>query len=212
MCSTSVEPMPSRISVPKRAFHLENSSPGSAKPGSTGVPVPGYEVRVTDEEGRDVPRGATGDLIVRGPSTALCYWNRRDQSRAKIRGEWFFSGDKFLQTGDGEFHYVGRSDDMFKCGGEWISPTDVEAALISHRAVLECAVIPKLSEGLLKPQAHVVLAQGKEGSPALAEELRLHVRGKCPGYMVPREILFIAELPKTATGKIQRYLLRGGEK
>jgi benzoate-CoA ligase family protein len=185
---------------------------GSAKPGSTGVPVPGYQVRVTDEEGRDVPRGATGDLIVRGPSTALCYWNRRDQSRAKMRGEWFFSGDKFLQTDDGEFHYVGRSDDMFKCGGEWISPTDVEAALISHRAVLEAAVIPKLSEGLLRPQAHVVLVQGKEGSPALAEELRLHVRGKCPAYMVPREILFIAELPKTATGKIQRYLLRGGEK
>jgi benzoate-CoA ligase len=185
---------------------------GSAKPGSTGLPVDGYQVRVTDEEGSDVPKGATGDLVVRGPSTALSYWNRRDQTRAKMRGEWFFSGDKFRQTEDGEFHYVGRSDDMFKAGAEWISPTDVEAVLVSHPDVLECAVTPKLSEGLLRPQAHVVLVQGRQGAPDLADELRQHVRGRCPGYMVPREIHFVAELPKTATGKIQRYVLRGGEK
>lgn len=185
---------------------------GSAKPGSTGLPVPGYEVRIIDESGAAVAEGGTGDLVVRGPSTALCYWNRRDQSRAKMRGEWFFSGDKFRQTEDGEFHYVGRSDDMFKTAGEWISPADLESALIAHTAVLECAVVPKKSDdGLLRPQAHVVLVQGQQASPELAEALRQHVRGRCPGYMVPREIVFLAELPKTATGKIQRYILRGGE-
>ncbi|HEY6907732.1 MAG TPA: benzoate-CoA ligase family protein [Myxococcales bacterium] len=184
---------------------------GEAKPGSTGLPVDGYQVRIVDENGAEVPRGETGDLIVRGPSTALQYFNRREQTRAKMRGEWFFTGDKFRQTEDGEFHYVGRSDDMFKAGGEWISPTEVEAALIAHAAVLECAVTPKKSEGLLRPRAHVVLAQGREGTPELAEELRNHVRSRLPGYMVPREIVFIAELPKTATGKIQRFVLRGGE-
>jgi benzoate-CoA ligase len=183
---------------------------GRAKPGSTGLPVDGYQVRIIDENGAEIGKGGTGDLIVRGPSTALYYWNRREQTRGKMRGEWFFSGDKFRQTEDGEFHYVGRSDDMFKTGGEWISPADVESALIAHAAVLECAVVPKKSDdGLLRPQAHVVLVQGRQGSPELAEELRLHVRGRCPGYMVPREIVFTAELPKTATGKIQRFILRG---
>ena len=182
---------------------------GRAKPGSTGVPVDGYQVRVIDENGADVPRGQTGDLIVRGPSTATLYFNRREQTRSKMRGEWFFTGDKFLQTEDGEYHYVGRSDDMFKAGGEWVSPTDVEAALVSHAAVLEAAVTPRDEGGLLRPQAHVVLTQGREGTPELAEELRQHVRSKCAGFMVPRQIHFVQELPKTATGKIQRYLLRG---
>ncbi len=181
---------------------------GSAKPGSTGLPVDGYEVKIIDEHGAPVPRGATGDLIVRGPSTALYYWNRREQTRGKMRGEWFFSGDKFRQSEDGEFHYVGRSDDMFKAGGEWVSPVDLESALIAHASVLECAVVPMNDGGLLRPRAHVVLVQGKTGSPELADELRQHVRSRCPGYMVPREIIFVAELPKTATGKIQRYLLR----
>ena len=179
---------------------------GVAKPGSTGLPVDGYQVRIVDEQGADVKPGETGDLIVRGPSTALFYWNRKETSRQKMRGEWFFSGDKFRQTGDGEFHYVGRSDDMFKCGGEWVSPADVESALVSHASVLECAVVPKKGDdGLLRPKAHVVLVQGKQ---VTVEELQQHVRGKCAGYMVPREIVFVAELPKTATGKIQRYLLR----
>jgi acyl-coenzyme A synthetase/AMP-(fatty) acid ligase len=182
---------------------------GSAKPGSTGLPVEGYDVKIIDENGAAVGRGATGDLIVRGPSTALYYWNRRDQTTSKMRGEWFFSGDKFRQTEDGEFHYVGRSDDMFKSSGEWISPADLEAALVAHAAVLECAVVPMDEGGLLRPRAHVVLVQGQQGTPDLAEELRRHVRAKCPAYMVPKQIVFMAELPKTATGKIQRYLLRG---
>jgi benzoate-CoA ligase len=182
---------------------------GSAKPDSTGTPVEGYQVRIVDEETRDVKEGEAGDLIVKGPSTALHYWNRLATSRAKMRGEWFFSGDKFRRTPDGELHYVGRSDDMFKCGGEWVSPTDVEAALVAHEAVLEAAVTPKLSEGLLRPQAHVVLVQGQVSSPALEEELRQAVRSRCPGYMVPRDLQFVAELPKTASGKIQRYVLRG---
>ncbi|HUJ27837.1 MAG TPA: benzoate-CoA ligase family protein [Myxococcales bacterium] len=182
---------------------------GSARPDSTGSPVDGYQVRVVDENGSDVKRGETGDLIVRGPSTALCYWNRLQQTRAKMRGEWFFSGDKFRQTDDGDYHYVGRSDDMFKAGGEWVSPTDVESVLVAHASVLECAVTQRNEGGLLKPQAHVVLKQGVAGTPELAEELRQHVRSRCAGYMVPKEIHFIAELPKTATGKIQRFMLRG---
>src|SRR5437762_489634 len=182
---------------------------GHAKPDSTGVPVDGYEVRIIDENGTDVPRGETGDLIVRGPSTATMYFNRREQTRSKMRGEWFFTGDKFRQTEDGEFHYVGRSDDMFKAGAEWVSPTDVEAALVSHAAVLEAAVTPRADGGLLRPQAHVVLTEGRPETPELAEELRQHVRSRCAGYMVPKQIHFVKELPKTATGKIQRYLLRG---
>jgi benzoate-CoA ligase family protein len=181
---------------------------GSAKPDSTGVPVDGYEVRIIDEGGADVGRGETGDLIVRGASTATMYFNRREQTRSKMRGEWFFTGDKFRQTEDGEYHYVGRSDDMFNAGGEWVSPTDVEAALVSHGAVLEAAVTPRDDGGLLRPQAHVVLTQGRQGSPELAEELRQHVRSRC-GFMVPKQIHFRQELPKTATGKIQRYVLRG---
>ena len=182
---------------------------GKAKPDSTGTVVDGYEVRIVDESGADVRPGETGDLIVRGPSTATMYFNRRDQTRSKMRGEWFVSGDKFRRTADGEYHYVGRSDDMFKAGAEWVSPTDVEAALVSHAAVLEAAVTPREDGGLLRPQAHVVLKAGQQGSDDLAEELRQHVRSRCAGYMVPRQVHFVAELPKTATGKIQRYLLRG---
>ena len=183
---------------------------GQAKPDSTGVPVEGYEVKIIDENGSEVPRGQTGDLVVRGPSTATMYFNRREQTRSKMRGEWFFSGDKFRRTEDGEYHYVGRSDDMFKAGAEWVSPTDVEAVLVSHQAVLEAAVTPLREGGLMRPQAHVVLTGGREGTPQLAEELRQHVRSRCAGYMVPKEIHFVRELPKTATGKIQRYLLREG--
>ena len=182
---------------------------GSAKPDSTGLPVEGYDVRIVDEHLREVPDGEAGDLIVRGPSTALHYWNRLATSRDKMRGEWFFSGDKFRRTPDGELHYVGRSDDMFKCGGEWVSPTDVEAALASHPAVLEAAVTPRMDGGLLRPQAHVVLVAGHTSSAGLEEELRQAVRARCPGYMVPRVLNFVLELPKTATGKIQRYVLRG---
>jgi benzoate-CoA ligase len=181
---------------------------GSAKPDSTGTPVEGYQVRIVDEQLRDVPEGDAGDLIVRGPSTALHYWNRLGQSRAKMRGEWFFSGDKFRRTPDGELHYVGRSDDMFKCGGEWVSPTDVESALATHKSVLEAAVTPHGTEGLLKVRAHVVLHAGQSPSPELEDELRQAVKGRCAGYMVPRVFVFVAELPKTASGKIQRYLLR----
>jgi benzoate-CoA ligase family protein len=183
---------------------------GKARPDCTGVPVEGYEVKIVDESGIEVPRGQTGDLVVRGPSTATMYFNRREQTRSKMRGEWFFSGDKFRQTEDGEYHYVGRSDDMFKAGGEWVSPTDLEAVLVSHQSVLEAAVTPRDEGGLMRPQAHVVLTEGREGSPELAEELRQHVRSRCAGYMVPKQIHFVRELPKTATGKIQRYLLREG--
>jgi acyl-coenzyme A synthetase/AMP-(fatty) acid ligase len=148
--------------------------------------------------------------MVRGPSTALYYWNRREQTRQKMRGEWFVSGDKFRQSQDGEYHYVGRSDDMFKVGGEWVSPVEVEAALVAHPAVLEAAVVAQERGGLLRCAAHVVLVAGRASEPKLADELREHVRGRCAGYMVPKDVVFVTELPKTATGKIQRYLLREG--
>jgi benzoate-CoA ligase len=226
LCVSAGEPLPGELLTRWKArygteildgigstevLHIYVSSrQGSAKPDSTGVPVEGYQVRIVDEEMRDVPEGATGDLVVKGPSTALHYWNRLATSRAKMRGEWFSSGDKFRRTPDGELHYVGRSDDMFKCGAEWVSPTDVESALASHAAVLEAAVTPRMApDGLLRAQAHVVLVAGQAPSPALEDELRQAVRARCPGYMVPRDLHFVAELPKTASGKIQRYILRG---
>jgi benzoate-CoA ligase len=189
---------------------------GGVVPGSSGQPVPGYDVRIVDEGGTDLPAGAVGDLLVRGPSTALCYWRRAAQTRAKMRGEWFFSGDKYRRDEDGNYWYEGRSDDMFKVGGEWVSPVEVEAALVEHAAVVECAVVPFDSGGgILKPRAVVVPAAGASPGPQLEEELRAFVRERLAAYKCPRAIEFVADLPKTATGKIQRFKLRaaamGGE-
>ena len=183
--------------------------PGAVRPGSVGQPVPGYAVRIVDERGDDVPAGDIGELLVHGQSTALAYWQRREQTAEKMRGPWFRSGDQYRVDADGYYWHIGRSDDMFKVSGEWCSATEVEAALAGHPAVLECAVVPEAdASGVLKPRAIVVAVAGQADTDGLADELREFVRGRLARYKVPRTIEFVRELPKTATGKIQRFKLR----
>ncbi len=187
-----------------------SNRPGAVRPGSSGVPVPGYEAIIVDDEGRPVPRGEIGNLRVRGDSTMAYYWNQHDKTRATLYGAWIQTGDKYWQDEDGYFWYAGRSDDMLKVGGIWVSPVEVEATLIKHPAVLEAAVVGKEDEdGLVKPQAFVVLKNPAQASPALAEALKTFVKEQIAPYKYPRWIEFVPELPKTATGKIQRFKLRG---
>jgi 4-hydroxybenzoate-CoA ligase/benzoate-CoA ligase len=183
--------------------------PDDIRYGTTGLPVPGYELAVVDEEDRPVGRGELGELKVRGPSSAVAYWNNRQKSLATFRGGWTFTGDKYLQDANGYYVYCGRSDDMIKASGQWVSPVEVEAALIAHPTVLEVAVVGKADDhGLLKPKAFVVLRRGMESSTALAEELQAFARARLAPHKYPRWVEFIEALPKTATGKIQRFKLR----
>ncbi len=187
-----------------------SNRPGDVKYGTTGKPVPGYDLKLTDEAGNPTPAGEIGDLWIGGPSAAKEYWNQRDKTRATFQGWWTRSGDKYSVDADGYYVYAGRSDDMLKVGGIYVSPAEVEAALITHPAVLEAAVVGHDDEvQLVKPKAFVVLQAGYVGSPALAEALQAHVKANLAAYKYPRWIEFIAELPKTATGKIQRFKLRG---
>jgi len=180
---------------------------GDFRYGTTGKAVPGYELRLVDEQGKAVQQGELGELEICGPTSAMYYWNNRAKSRATFVGGWTKSGDKYLQDADGFYVYGGRTDDMLKVGGIWVSPAEVEAALVSHPSVLEAAVIGKEDEQrLVKPKAFVVL---KPGATALDEELKAHVKAKLAPYKYPRWIEFASELPKTATGKIQRFKLRG---
>ena len=191
-------------------IYLSNRA-GRVKPGSSGTPVPGYEVKIVDEEGRPVPEGEIGNLWVKGESGSPFYWNKHEQSKQSMRGEWFVSGDKYTRDEEGHYWYSGRSDDMLKVGGIWVSPVEVENTLIAHPAVLEAGVIGQEDDdGLIKPKACVVLAEGHqgEGSDALAEELTAFVREKIAAYKRPRWYEFVNALPKTATGKIQRFRLR----
>jgi benzoate-CoA ligase len=190
-----------------------SARPGKVKPGSTGQPVPGYEIRIIDEAGRDVPLDATGDLVVHGESTAPYYWNRHKLSAERMRGEWFFSGDKFWRDADGYFWYAGRSDDMFRVSGQWVSPIEVESALIEHPAVLEAAVVAYEEESRIHTaKAFVVLKQDAVGSEALARELQEFVKKSIAPYKYPRRIEFCDELPKTAAGKLLRHLLRDAKR
>jgi benzoate-CoA ligase len=186
-----------------------SNRPGAVRYGTTGQPVPGYDIKLTDEAGQPVPQGEIGDLWIGGPSAAKEYWNQREKTRATFQGWWTKSGDKYSVDADGYYVYAGRSDDMLKVSGNYVSPVEVESALISHRAVLEVGVVGRDDESkLTKPKAFVVLKQGFTPSPELAEELQLHVKTHLAPYKYPRWIDFIDELPKTATGKIQRYKLR----
>jgi benzoate-CoA ligase len=186
-----------------------SSRPGHIKPGSTGQPVPGYEVKLLGDTGEPLGANQVGDLHVKGPSAAIMYWNRRDETKEKMRGEWFASGDKYTVDDEGFFWYAGRADDMFKVAGEWVSPIEIEAILIQHAAVLECAVVPGVEpSGILKPKACVVLKDGRRGSEDLVAELYEFVRARAAHYKCPRAIEFLPALPKTATGKIQRFKLR----
>ncbi|MFZ5509401.1 MAG: benzoate-CoA ligase family protein [Pseudomonadota bacterium] len=186
-----------------------SNRPGEARPGTSGKPVPGYRVRLVGEDGQPVPRGEIGELQIAGPTSAVAYWNQRDKSRATFQGEWTRSGDKYIEDEDGYFTYCGRGDDMLKVSGIYVSPFDVESALCSHEAVLEAAVVGEEDENrLVKPKAYVVLKPGRTADEALARALQLHVKERLAPYKYPRWIEFRAELPKTATGKIQRYRLR----
>jgi 4-hydroxybenzoate-CoA ligase len=187
------------------------NSPTALKYGTSGRPVPGYEIRLVDEKGQEVPDGEVGEMLVRGPSAADGYWNQREKSRATFEGGWTRSGDKYIRDAEGFFTYQGRTDDMFKVSGIWVSPFEVESALIGHDAVLEAAVVPKEdTDGLVKPKAFVVLKPGKAAGNGLPEELKEHVKAKAGMWKYPRWIDFVDGLPKTATGKIQRFKLREG--
>jgi benzoate-CoA ligase len=186
-----------------------SNRPGAVRYGTSGVPVPGYELRIVGDDGQPVVAGEVGELQINGPTAAMGYWNNREKSRATFQGAWIRSGDKYSIDADGCYIYSGRGDDMLKVGGIYVSPIEVEAALVTHPAVLEAAVIGRADdEKLVKPQAYVVLKRGQAPSAALAEELRQHVKTHLAPYKYPRWIEFIDELPKTATGKIQRFKLR----
>ncbi|MDR2991110.1 MAG: benzoate-CoA ligase family protein [Burkholderiaceae bacterium] len=180
--------------------------PDKVRYGTTGWPVPGYEIALRNEEGGPVPDGEPGDLYIHGPSAAMMYWNNRQKTRDTFQGGWTKSGDKYVRNPDGTFTYAGRSDDMLKVSGIWVSPFEVEATLVQHTAVLEAAVIGvQDAEGLVKTKAFVVLKPDQQVSGA---ELKGFVKDKLAPYKYPRQIEFVTELPKTATGKIQRFKLR----
>ena len=187
-----------------------SNRPGACRPGSSGVAVPGYDLRVVDDAGQDVVDGQIGDLIVRGDSTMALYWNKHEATKRTLQGEWIRTGDKYLRDEEGFFWHAGRSDDMLKVGGIWVSPVEIEAALIGHPAVLECAVVGlQDGDGLVKPHAFVVLRDGADAA-GMEAGLRDHCRERLAKYKYPRWITFLPELPKTATGKIKRFLLREG--
>ncbi len=185
-----------------------SNRPGEVRYGTTGLPVPGYLCRLTDDTGAEVSQGEIGDLLVSGPSSAPYYWNNREKSLATFEGPWTRTGDKYMCDEDGYFVYAGRSDDMLKVSGIWVSPFEVESALMAHDAVLEAAVVGHADDDqLIKPKAVVVLTAGEAGD-AMAGELQQFVKDRLAPYKYPRWVEFADELPKTATGKIQRYKLR----
>ncbi len=187
---------------------LSNQS-GDVRYGTTGKPVPGYEVELRDEHGEPVPTGTIGDLYIKGPSAALMYWNNRIKSRDTFLGSWLKSGDKYECDADGYYTYAGRSDDMIKVSGQYVSPVEVENILIQHEAVLEAAVIGAAdANGLIKTTAYVVLRSGNMPSAGIQAELQAFVKSQLAPFKYPRTIHFIEDLPKTATGKIQRFRLR----
>jgi 4-hydroxybenzoate-CoA ligase len=187
-----------------------SNAPGDIKYGTSGRAVPGYKVRLVSDDGEDVPDGEVGELLVEAPSAGEGYWNQRIKSRHTFQGHWTRTGDKYIRDADGRYTFCGRADDMFKVSGIWVSPFEVESALITHPAVLEAAVVPEADpEGLLKPKAFVVLRDGSE-TDKLYESLKEHVKQKIGAWKYPRWIETVDALPKTATGKIQRYKLRDG--
>src|ERR1700754_1801262 len=188
-----------------------SNAPGDIRYGTSGRAVPGYKVRLVSDDGDDVPDGEVGELWVEAPSAGEGYWNQRSKSRHTFQGHWTRTGDKYIRDADGRYTFCGRADDMFKVSGIWVSPFEVESALITHPAVLEAAVVAEPDpEGLLKPKAFVVLRAGSERDN-LFEALKDHVKQKIGPWKYPRWVDVVESLPKTATGKIQRYKLREGE-
>jgi benzoate-CoA ligase len=222
MCSSAGEALPADIGQRfEKHFGVEiidgigstemlhiflSNLPGKVRYGTMGWPVPGYAIELRGEGGGAVPDGEPGDLYIQGPSAALMYWNNREKTRDTFQGAWTKSGDKYVKNADGTYTYSGRSDDMLKVSGIYVSPFEVEATLVQHSAVLEAAVIGKEdADGLTKTKAFVVL---KTGQAATEEELKAFVKERLAPYKYPRFIEFMNELPKTATGKIQRFKLR----
>ncbi len=227
LCFSAGEPLPAHVGEAWKArFGLDiingvgstemghlylTNLPHAVEYGTAGVPVKEYDLRLVDEDGRDTADGEIGELLVRGQSAAAGYWNQREKSRRTFEGEWTRTGDKYLRRSDGIYIFCGRTDDMFKVSGIWVSPFEVEAALIAHPCVLEAAVVPaEDGNGLIKPKAFIVLKDRRENGPnrALYEELKVHVKRTIGPWKYPRWIEFVDGLPKTATGKIQRFMLR----
>ena len=182
---------------------------GQVRAGSTGQAVPGYELALVDHADQPVPPGAIGDLMVAGPSAAECYWNRHALTQERMRGRWFFTGDKYIVDEDGYYWYAGRSDDMFRVSGQWVSPIEIECTLIEHHCVLEAAVIAfEEDTGLHTPKAFVVLREGYAEGAELVKELQNFVKQRITPHKYPRRIEFLPELPKSAAGKLLRYKLR----
>ena len=186
-----------------------SNRPDAIRPGSSGLIVPGYEARLLDEEHDAVLPGEIGNLWIRGDSICAGYWNQHEKTKSTIEGHWIRTGDKYTQDVDGFYWYAGRSDDMLKVGGLWVSPVEVESVLVAHEAVLECGVVGREDhDGLVKPMAFVVLREAAAPSPELGQQLQQFVRDRLADYKRPRWVQFVPELPKTATGKIQRFKLR----
>jgi benzoate-CoA ligase family protein len=225
ICVSAGEALPADLQLRwKQKFHVDildgigsteilhifvSNRPGEIRPGSTGKVVPGYEAKIVDELGQPVAQGMMGALYIRGESTTAYYWNKHQRTKDTINGHWIATGDTYYQDADGYFWYCGRADDMLKVAGQWVSPAEVEGTLIAHPAVLEVAVIGVAdAENLIKPKAYIVLKNGYESSEALTQELRTFVKERLISFKVPCWIEFLPELPKTATGKIQRFVLR----
>ena len=185
--------------------------PGAVRPGSSGQVIPGYEARIEDEQGNPVPDGEIGNLLIRGDAVCAFYWNQHEKTKQTIQGHWLRTGDKYYRDSDGYYWYVGRSDDMRKVKGMWVSPIEIESALLEHSAVQEAAVIGVADDNkLTRPAAYVVLRVGELASDAKGQELMEHLKSRLSAYKCPQKIEFVQQLPKTATGKIQRYKLRQG--
>jgi benzoate-CoA ligase len=183
--------------------------PGAVRPGSSGQLVPGYDARIVDDDGTPLGAGEIGNLLIKGDSTCAFYWNQHEKTKQTIQGDWIRTGDKYVCDQDGYYWYAGRTDDMLKAGGIWVSPIEIENVLIDHEAVQECAVVGRDDgDGLTKPFAYVVLRPSVSGSAELAAALQQFVRERLADYKRPRGVEFVGELPKTATGKLQRFKLR----
>jgi benzoate-CoA ligase family protein len=222
LCISAAEPLPAEVWHRWRArYGLEildgigstemlhiycSNRAGQVVPGSSGAPVAGYDVKLCDDDGHELAGEATGDLYVRGESMLSGYWNQPEKTADCIRDGWFYTRDRYRRDADGHYWYEGRADDMFKVSGLWVSPADVEARLIEHPAVVEAAVVAAQVEGLTKAKAFVVCES--TASPSLADELRTFCHDRLHRYQVPQLIEFVEDLPKTVTGKIQRYKLR----
>lgn len=190
-----------------------SNSPEDIKPGTSGKPIVGFEVQLVDDDFKEVSQGDIGNLLLKGESIALSYLHQYERSKRTFKGEWFFTGDKYWIDDEGYYHHAGRSDDMMKVGGIWASPMEIESMIISHESVLECAVVGHMDQSnLVKPYAFVVLQPGVVPSSDLEQEIIAYCRANMAAYKRPRWVKFVPELPKTATGKIQRFKLRAAPK